>query len=66
MVSFADINICNIFFCIRFMPFIPTPENLKKYTDKIQDLLHEINSIELDEEKLKPKENQIIDEVSAN
>jgi len=47
------------------MPFIPTPENLKMYTDKIQDLLDEINSVQVDEEKLKPKENQIIDEVSV-
>jgi len=47
------------------MPFIPTPENLKMYTDKIQDLLDEINSVQVDEERLKPKENQIIDEVSV-
>lgn len=49
----------------KFKPFVPTPRNLKRVSDQINELENELKSLRIDEEKLKPKENQILHEVKT-
>lgn len=45
------------------MPYNPDPEQLKRKTDKAKELLQEINSIKLDENKMKPREVKALAQV---
>ena len=52
-------------FFFSFKPFIPTPEWLKSFADRINALRVELDKIGENAEEMKPKENQILAEVSV-
>ena len=51
-----------LLFC-RFAPYNPDPKYLKQKTDKAKELLQEINSIKIDENKMKPREVKALSQV---
>lgn len=47
----------------RFAPYNPDPKYLKQKADKAKELLQEINSIKIDENKMKPREVKALSQV---
>ena len=45
------------------MPYNPDPKKLKIKTDRAKELLQEINSVKLDENKMKPREVKALAQV---
>lgn len=46
----------NMLFDFRYFPYNPDPGQLKKKTDRALELLKQITSIKIDENKMKPRE----------
>ena len=46
----------NLLFDFRYFPYNPDPAQLKKKTDRALELLKQITSINIDENKMKPRE----------
>lgn len=58
---FLTLRLNLLFF--RYKPYNPDPEQLKKKTDRSKELLQEINSVKLDETKMKPREVKALAQV---
>ena len=51
-------------FFFRFLPYNPDPMYLKRKTDRTRELLQEINSVKIDENKMKPREVKALAQVT--
>ena len=49
-----------------YVPYNPDPAQLKKKTDRALELLNEIKSVQLDENKMKPREVKALAQVITN
>lgn len=53
----------NLLFDFRYLPYNPDPAQLKKKTDRALELLKQITSIKIDENKMKPREVKALAQV---
>ena len=49
----------------KFTPYLPTPEFLKQFADRTNELEKELSRMKVDKHKLKPKESQTLVEIQV-